>query len=404
MSRTRSRRTARLAAALVAALVTAVVSVNTSATRAVAQTDGPAVGWWAGQSTGHCGANDPTTCPRNLSAYTPAAWDALVAGHGFLNFNLVYTSDFGPKVAGVNQRTEAIGIVREANRRGVPISAWITAPLNKGLFANENNAATMRAAVESFAQWATVNNLHFTSAMLDLEFPVGYQPVFDALDQHDTTALRNTLKGNLNPAHQCQAIQSYRGTITWAHQHGLTLEASPVFFGNDDRRDGNLALSDLMDLAPALPEYDGLYVQAYRAYDVDLGTGFVASEFALAQQQFGAKGQVSLGDTGMNPYTSVAPVVADIRMLAALGATRIPIFDFDSSVKTFGVAGLSAIMAASHDPMTPSELAAAQVMAPTGKTLETLLTGLDSFAAAATPAETTLLTGHRQTANKLTTC
>ncbi len=178
----------------------------------------------------------------------------------------------------------------------------------------------------------------------------------------------------------------------------------PVFLGTETRPDGNLALSDLMDRAPALPEYDVLYVQAYRAYDVDLGTGFVASEYALAQQQYGTKGQVSLGDTGMNPYTSVGPVVTDIRMLAALGATRIPIFDFDSSVKTFGAAGLAAIMAASHDPMSPTELAAAQVMAPTGKTLETLLTGLDSFAASATPAETTLLTGHRQTANTLTTC
>lgn len=404
MSSTRSRRTTRLAAVVAALLVTAFFSVNTSAQRAIAQPDGPAVGWWAGQSTGHCGANDPTTCPRNLSAYTPAAWDALVAGHGFLNFNLVYTSDFGPKVAGVNQRTEAIGIVREANRRGVPISAWITAPLNKGLFANENNAATMLAAVQSFTQWAVANDLHFTSAMLDLEFPVGYQQVFDALDEHDTTALRNSLKGNLNPAHQCQAIRTYRATIAWAHAHSLTLEASPVFFGNDDRRDGNLALSDLMDLAPALPEYDGLYVQAYRAYDVDLGTGFVASEYALAQQQFGTKGQVSLGDTGMNPYTSVGPVVTDIRMLAALGATRVPIFDFDSSVKTFGADGLAAIMAAGHDPMSPSELAAAQVMAPTGKTLEALLTGLDSFAASATPAASALLTGHRQVANKLTTC
>src|SRR3954447_17193183 len=57
---------------------------------------GAEVGFWTGQNTAGCNNTDPTTCPRDLTAYTPAVWRAFQRGHGALYFDLVYTVDFGP--------------------------------------------------------------------------------------------------------------------------------------------------------------------------------------------------------------------------------------------------------------------------------------------------------------------
>jgi hypothetical protein len=346
----------------------------------------PRVGFWAGQNVGLCGANDPTSCPRDTSNYTAAAWDALEQNNGFLAFDLVYTSDFGPTVAGVNRRTDAIPVVQEANRRGVPIDAWITVPLSKGLFANENNAATVQDAVKSFHYWARDNNLHFDQAVLDLEFPAGYQAISDALTTGDPSGLEAIMHANLDPSHQCEAAATYRDTITWAHQHGLKLSGTPILFAADDIKDGNTALQDGLDLTAFPPfGYDELYLQAYRAFGVDLGSGAVASYFDDMQHYFGVRGQVSLGNTGTPPYTSAQVVADDVRMLAAMGARKIPIFDFDSSAKTFGAAGIAQILDAANHPMSAGELAAARQMSATGTGAREMFRTLDDFATSATP-------------------
>src|SRR5205085_668330 len=145
--------------------------------------------------------------------------------------------------------------------------------------------------------------------------------------------LKNQMVLNLNPAGQCAAMTIYRDTITWAHQNGLKLSGSPVLFALDDLKDGNTALQDAMNMVAFPPfGYDNLYFQAYRGDGVDFGSGIVAAWYTEMQQNFGAKGQVSLGSTGQSPYNTVAPVVADVRMLAAMGATNIPIFDLDGSI------------------------------------------------------------------------
>jgi hypothetical protein len=96
------------------------------------------------------------------------------------------------------------------------------------------------------------------------------------------------------------------------------------------------------------------------------GSGGVASYFDDMQHYFGVRGQVSLGNTGTPPYTSAQVVADDMRMLAAMRAQKIPIFDFDSSAKTFGPAGIAQILDAANHPMSAGELAAARQMSATG--------------------------------------
>lgn len=380
--------------ALLAVLAVVIASlgvgnVGSVATSAPLTPPPPRVGWWAGQNFGVCGS-DILSCPRDNSAYTPEAWDALEEGNGFLAFDLVYGSDFGPAIPGVAPRTDALPILHEANARGVGLKAWITVPFKKGTFANENNAQVIQDAVKAFKPWAIAQGLTFEEVTLDLEFPLGYQAINDAIDENNIDGLKELASANLNPEHQCTSIAKYKETIAWAHGQGIKLTGSPILFALDDVQDGNLALGDLLDMATVLPEYDTQYLQAYRAFGVDLGSGVVASYFTEMQQRFGAKGQVSLGNTGIPPYNTVTPVVNDIRMLAAMGASEIPIFDFDTSVRTFGVDGIRQILAAPGNPMAGAELAAAQQVSPTGASARALFRGLDTFAAVATPLFTTL--------------
>jgi len=389
----------RVIPAAVASLVaTGVGTIATTSAPAVASYPPPRVGWWAGQNVGLCGS-DPLSCARDNSAYTPAAWDALVAGHGFLDFDLVYHSDFGPAMSGVNQRTDALPIVQAANTRGVPVNAWITVPLSKGTLANENNATEVQNAVKDFKTWADANHVTFGQAIIDQEFPAGYQAVNDAIASGDPSGVEATMSGNIDPSHQCTAARSYRDTITWAHQHGLRLSGTPVFFALDDILDGSTAMQDAMDITAFPPfGFDTQYLQAYRADGVDLGSGLVASYYTDMQHHFGSAGQVSLGNTGTPPYTTSAPVVSDVRMLAGMGASEIPIFDFDSTVKTFGVTGVAAILDAANHPMTGTELTTAQTLSPLGSSTRSMFRSIDDYATSITPWATAFA-GHPQVPN-----
>src|SRR4051812_21462512 len=222
-------RTLRLWAWGLAAVGTAVplvVPVASASDRPTSTARGAQVGFATGQNTENCPDPDPLACPRDLSAFTPAIWTALQRGHGALYFDLIYSVDFGPGAS----RTDALPVLRKANRLGVTVIAWITAPVADGIYANENNAGLYDAAVKAFHSWRAFHHLRIPEVLLDLEFPAGYQAAVDATDP----AKLSTYRGQIDPTHQCAAIRSYARTIAWAHRHHLLLSGTPVPFAIDD--------------------------------------------------------------------------------------------------------------------------------------------------------------------------
>jgi hypothetical protein len=393
----------RFAAVLASCLIAASAPAAFAAAPAAARTSGAQVGFWASQNFQPCAAGDPAYCPRDTSVYTPEVWDALASTHGALYINMVYTSDFGPTPAGVSPRTDGLDLIRQANRLGIPVSAWITAPVASGTFANENNAAVMGNAVRAFHDWSQQQRVRLHEVALDLEFPLGYQAVADAV-AGDPSGLVSLMRANIDPAHQCQATSSYRETIAWAHAHGMRITGTPITFAIDDLADGNLALQDALDVAPGPPPgYDEVYVQAYRSYS-NPSSGYVASYFKSMRQYFGSRGQVSLGGTGQPPYDKVGNLVNDVRMLAGLGAKTIPIFDLDGTVKTFGAAGLRAVIEAGRNPLTGAELAAATAETAYDQLNRQFFRNLDVVASDLTLAVTTSQGHPRQPNTYPTSC
>ena len=349
-------------------------------------TSGAQIGFWTGQNTTQCANADSSTCPRDLSAYTPAVWEALRKGHGALYFDLVYTVDYGPGAF----RNDAVAIIRKANALGVTVKAWFEAPLAHGTWANENNAAFEDAAVMAFYTWRNPLHLKINEIIFDMEVPLGYQAVTDATDPAKLAANR----GTVDPAHQCATIQSYARTISWGHRHGLVVSGSPMPFLLDDLDNGDLGLADAIDAAPLIPHaYDHLYLQAYRTYS-NTGADYPAQYQIRVHHYFGRAGEISLGDTTMGPpYQSVAALVADLRMAAGLGATAIPIFELASSVHKYGAGGILQILQAGHHPMASAEVVAAA--APTTMTSANLafFQALDGAGTAVSPAANTYPSG-----------
>ena len=338
--------------ALVLAVASVVsIQVVTSEERAEASTQNTRVGWWVGGFALDCPQGG---CPH---AYPEELWQVLRETDAFLGIGLTYTVDYGPGATG----TDLPDLVRKALEEDVEVLAWILAPASNGTFANENNAAYMQEAVEAFDAWNRAEGFNISEAILDLELPVGYQILTDL--QEDPSSILNA-NAPIDPTHQCEAVRSYQDTIAWAHGRGLKLTGSPIPFAVDDLADGNMALADVLDLAPLLPGYDRMYVQAYRTYSQP-GPDYVAGYFRQARKYFGAAGEVTLGDTTLpGTYDKVGPLVQDVRMLAGMGATRIPVFNFEGSYKKYGTAGIRQVGESARRPMTAIEIRAATVPHP----------------------------------------
>lgn len=384
----------------IAAALVALACTSLATPARATDAPGATVGFWAGEVNTHCLATDPSFCPRDTSIYTPELWSALQSSHASLFMNFVYEADFGPVPAGQTQRTDVIPLVQEANRRGITVNAWITFPLALGTYSNEANAASSFQAVQDFTAWSAAHSLRIGEVTLDLEQATGTQPINEAL-AGNLGPIEQTMRANVDPAAQCRSLQTYRATITWAHQHGIRITGTPVPFALDDVvLDHNMGLSNVLQIAPFAPgTYDEVYLQAYRAFGFDFGSAYIARYYTLMQQYFGAVGQVSLGNTGLPPYTTAAPLIADIQMLAGMGATSIPIFDLNSAVSTYGIAGVQAIVAAGHQPLTGAALQAAEASTtPEGTGALTLFSTLNALANTLTTTET-LLAGHPRPPN-----
>ena len=325
------------------------------------------IGWWVGGFSPDCPQGG---CPH---VYSADVWQALRETDAFLGVGLTYTVDYGPGAT----RTDLTDLVKKALDEDVEVLGWILAPAGNGTFANENNAPYMREAVEAFDAWRRAEGVKIPEAILDLELPAGYQVLTDL--QSDPSSLLNA-NAPIDPAHQCEAVRDYEEIIDWSHRHGLKLTGSPIPFALDDLDDGNMALADALDLAPMLPSYDRMYVQAYRTYSQP-GPDYVAGYFRQSRKLFGAAGEVTLGDTTLpGVYDTVGPLVQDVRLLAGMGATRIPVFNLEGSYAKYGTSGIRQVGEAARKPMTALEIAAATTPTPLTAATRGFFAGLNTAA------------------------
>lgn len=364
------------------------------------------VGFWAGEEVDtpqgpQSPEQDNYYAPTYQGALTPAAWAVLANEHVPLYLNIRYGRDFGPVPAGV--RSTAADLVRHANRLNVPIIAWIVVPVEQGDWANEANAGQMFDAVRDWASWKDDERIQFEALALDQEFSWQDLPTYvENVSAADTAPLAAWMRSNIDPTAQCNALRTYEQLIVWAHSRGISVTTAEAPMIADDLSDGDLALQDGLNIAGSTPGYDQRYLMAYRSAvtqaGTDPGSGYPASYYTDMNQYFGPAGQVSLGIGGQAPYDDLTTLTRDIRMLAGLGAKRIPIYSLETTVDKFGAPGLQQIVEAARDPLSGTALDQAAHPTPISEAARQSGRQLDRAATALT-LEKTEQQGHLQSPN-----
>jgi hypothetical protein len=60
-------------------------------------------------------------------------------------------------------------LVRELNRDGVPVTAWLTLPPEQGYYLNASNGRQAEVRFADFEKWTTLNRLRWAEIGLDIE-------------------------------------------------------------------------------------------------------------------------------------------------------------------------------------------------------------------------------------------
>ena len=107
--------------------------------------------------------------PRDTHELTPAVWSVLAQYHSPLYLALDYKRDFGPIPPGEPHRSDGLRLIEEANRRDVPVVAWLLMPYADGLWSNQANARESATATLTLFRWAHQHHLKLRGVVLDQE-------------------------------------------------------------------------------------------------------------------------------------------------------------------------------------------------------------------------------------------
>ena len=350
------------------------------------------VGFWAGEDFPGTDWKSPATYwnRRATRLYTPHLWSVLRRYRVPLYFNLRYRRDFGPVPSGIPHPSEALRLVRTANRHDVPIWGWVLIPFSSGYWAWEGAANDELKAVKALVRWTEMKRLRLQGLVLDIEPPLNFPFQSAAATMGGDGGFPALLGQTIGPGTQCASWRRYLRIVRWAGQHDVAVSASPIAAALDDIEDHRLALQDVSEFVLPSAPWNELFFQAYRSVFAyysghDPGSGIISSYFATARRAFGKAGQVSLGSAGRGPYKRLRSLIHDVRLAATLGARKVPIYSLERTLRSYrGPASIVRLVQAGGRPFRGSR--AIEGSAPTrrAQALRSTIGNWDSAAVAAT--------------------
>lgn len=326
---------------------------------------------------------------RDLSAYTPKAWRALRRSGATLTVHLRYARDYGPVPKRFHRTRDVLPILRGARRHRVPVIAWLVVPYADGYWAHEGNAALMRKAVAAYFPWARRHRVRAKGVLIDLEASIqDTRTVFHLRD--DPAAVIEMFRRNADPVEQCSVAARYVELVDAIHAHGLEARAAAYPFVLDDVENGDVALSDGLNLPLLLPDvYDKVGFMTMRlVYEAitgeDPGPSLQSSYAATLDARFPGSSLV-LGVLGQDPYAALDTVVEDTRTVATVSREPIGMYSFETLVGAFGVRGLRATLRAAGRPFMGADATRVTTESDATRNDRTLLSTLDRMVATGTP-------------------
>jgi hypothetical protein len=310
------------------------------------------------------------TVRRDFSAYTPAVWRELRQQRAWLTVNIRWKRDFGPVPKGMPQFGELLPFLRTAKRNDVGVIAWLTIPYGAGYWLTEDDVADYQRAIRDFDAWASRVGFKPDEVLLDLESPLA-DTAKSSNVAHDPLPVVAMLDHNVGPAHQCQAMHGVGRLAGWLEGHGYPTIAAAYSFLFDDLADGDVAMSDGLDMPLPQPgvfrEVSFMSLRSVYAslIGIDPGSSLYPSYIGAMKRWFGASATFTLGEAGVGPYARhLDRLVEDTRLAAALTTGTVGIYSIEKALKAYGLAGVRKLFDAVRHPLSGAGLRQASVISP----------------------------------------
>jgi hypothetical protein len=310
------------------------------------------------------------TVRRDFSQYTPAVWDLLSRRRALLTVNIRWRRDFGAVPKGMPRFGELLPFLRTAARHHVGVIAWLTIPYADGYWLTEDNIAKYQHAVRDFDSWARRVDFRPERVLLDLESPLPDTAKSSNVIRNPLPVIA-MLDHNVGPAHQCAAMHGVTRIAGWLERHGYPTIAAAYAFLFDDISDGNVALSDGLDMPLPQPgtfrEVSFMSLRSVYAgmVGMDPGLSLNASYIDAMKRWYGKSATFTLGEAGIGPYAGhLDRLVTDTRLAAALTTGTVGIYSLEKALRAYGVAGVAKLFDAVEHPLAGAALAHARAISP----------------------------------------
>jgi hypothetical protein len=222
---------------------------------------------------------------------------------------------------------ERAGIVQRLNSAGIPVSAWIQVPGEKGPYVHDGDVAETQAAVANFEAWTALNHLRWQAVGLDIE------PDFGALSRLKSHPLR--LVGLMaerwfDRARVVRARAAYAGLIRQMQAQGYSVQTCQFPFIVPERRMHSTLLERLLGIVDVRGDQEA--VMLYTSYAPGEGAGIVTELGPHAQA-------IVLGVTQNDPAAGAMgkplewETLSDELIVAAHFAPTVGVFNLEGCVE-----------------------------------------------------------------------
>lgn len=170
-----------------------------------------------------------------------------------------------------NLTVDAASLVRKLNRDGIPVTAGLTVPAEKGYYLNASNVRQAKVRFEEFEKWTTANELRWAAIVLDIEPNI---QDFAALRQGSKWRLFLTLlKRYVDVQRGRDAKYAYLALIREIRSHGYQVETCQFPFIADERAVRSSALERLTGIVDVRGDLEVLMV--YTSFNESLDSALI---------------------------------------------------------------------------------------------------------------------------------
>ncbi|RME82977.1 MAG: hypothetical protein D6775_09380 [Caldilineae bacterium] len=222
---------------------------------------------------------------------------------------------------------ERAEVVRQLNRLGIPLTAWLLLPKEQGYWFNARNAAQARACYEAFKQWTRRYDLRWISLALDIE--PDYHELQALLQGRVMPLLWPMLRRAFAREQVLQARLAYGALVRDMHRDGYFVESYQLPLIADERHAGSVFVQGLLGLVdvPVDRETLMLYSSFLRPYGAAVLLAYAGEADVVGVGSTG--GGV---DPGLAPPLSWEDLARDLR-LAYRYSDHIFVFSLEGCVE-----------------------------------------------------------------------